>query len=134
MKIYTSYYGNAKKLRDANIQIIGISQGKPSFVDCPFINQLAPTRAMRSMSKSNYEVAYKQHLSLLNFDDIMQQIKLLSNGRDVALCCYESLKTPNDWCHRTMLADFFNQRKKQYNIQITEFQTEKQIIQQLSLL
>ena len=36
------------------------------------------------------------------------QIKSLSNGKDVALCCYESLKNEDEWCHRTMLAEYVN--------------------------
>jgi hypothetical protein len=134
MKIYTSYYGNARKLNEKNIQIIGISQTFPKFIECPSIQFLAPTKAIRYLPKHLYEKAYINHLEQLDFEHILSLIKLNSNNKDVALCCYESLKTDDDWCHRTMLANYFNEFKTEYDFKIEEFGLTENKFIQLSLI
>jgi len=110
MKVYTSYYGNFKKLKKANIVPIGISLGTPKFISehLDKILYLAPRRDMLGMEYDDYKKLYLERLSKVDWDDVRRLIKQFGQGKDVAFCCYESLKNEDDWCHRTMLAEFIN--------------------------
>lgn len=118
MKIYTSYFGNMKKLDKAGIKPIGIAISPPKFFRGPTIYQAAPTRDMlsKSLSEERYIQRYKEEiLSKLNLREFFDTIKNLSCGKDVALCCYEK---PGDLCHRKLLADFI---KDKTGIEVVEY-------------
>lgn len=117
MIIYTSYFGNSRKLAAANIKPICVAVGKPKFFFGPQMLDVAPTRYMigSACSQVEYIRLYKGILSRLNAFEVVEQIKSLSEGKDVALCCYEK---PSDFCHRHMLAEWITQNT---SIQIKEF-------------
>jgi hypothetical protein len=110
MKIYTSYYGNEKKLIKNNIEIISISLGQPKWIksNAIQIKELTPEWVFMKKEYDDYKKYYYKKLDKQNWDIIGDKIKSLSNGKDVALCCYESLKNEDEWCHRTMLAEYVN--------------------------
>jgi len=110
MKLYTSYYGNVRKLTEHGVLAIGISVQKPKFLEIPMIPELAPTYKMMSMPFDEYKVEYIKILDKLDMTKIGALIGKMAQGKDVALCCYESLKKPNEWCHRTMLAEYLNEK------------------------
>ena len=64
-KIYTSYFGNLRKLHDAGIVPIGIALWKPRFYNGDCIPELAPTKFMLSdeCSMELYVDMYKQKLA-----------------------------------------------------------------------
>lgn len=117
MKIYTSYYGNLKKLHNAQIIPIGVSLYRPKWFKGMSLGMLAPRREMLSddMSTEEYIVKYNKILEALNFNEIVRMIKGNGNGSDVALLCYEK---PGDFCHRHLLADWLN---KKGDLQVEEF-------------
>lgn len=117
MKIYTSYFGNYKKLQSANIQMLCVSLGKPKFVNCPQLKNLCPTGYMLSSSCSHetYLELYNKILQKQNAEDVIRQIESLSNGKDVALCCYEK---PSEFCHRHLIAEWLT---KNSNLIVEEF-------------
>ena len=92
MKIYTSYFGNSKKLQQAGIKVIGIS------------TQEEYTRRYRS-----------EVLSRQDMQQFLKTVEQASGGQDVALCCYEK---PEDFCHRHILADWI---KEKLGIEISEY-------------
>lgn len=117
MKIYTSYFGNSRKLHESGISIICVAIGRPKFVDAPQMMNVAPTRYMLSDSCSHEEYLRLYDGILANQDahQVVEQIKRLSNGKDVALCCYEK---PGDFCHRHILAKWITEKT---GIEVKEF-------------
>lgn len=117
MVIYTSYFGNSRKLAAANVKPICIAVGRPKFFIGPQMLDVAPTPYMISSAcqPDEYIRLYKGILSKLSAFKVVEQIKSLSEGRDVALCCYE--KT-GDFCHRQLLAEWITQNT---GIEVKEF-------------
>ena len=118
MKIYTSYFGNLKKLAGANIAIINIARFKPRFVSCISLLEVAPSAYMvkGDITREQYISLYEEKvLKKLNIEEFLNKISVLSGGKDVALCCYEK---PDDFCHRHLLSKWI---KEKSGYEITEF-------------
>lgn len=109
ISIYTSYFGNSKKLRADGILPICVSLYPPRYLSCPSIKELAPQRFMLSPDYpwDEYERFYKGNiLRQLNPSDIIKRIELIAANYQfskVALCCYE--KDDNE-CHRKFIAEW----------------------------
>ena len=117
MKIYTSYFGNSRKLHEAGIKIICVAIGRPRFIKAPQMLNVCPTRYMVSgpCSKEEYLRLYDQILAKQDAHQVVNQIEMLSEGQDVALCCYEK---PGDFCHRHILAKWITDNT---GIEVNEF-------------
>lgn len=117
MKIYTSYFGNIRKLKEAGIFAICVAIGRPKFLDLPQMLNVAPTRYMVSgpCSREEYLKLYDQILSKLDAKQVIRQIEMLSKGKDAALCCYEK---PGDFCHRHILAKWITNNT---GVEVKEF-------------
>ena len=117
MKIYTSYFGNSRKLNAAGIKIICVAIGRPRFLSAPQMINVAPTRYMVSgpCSRDEYLRLYNQILSKQDASQVVKQIEMLSGGSDVALCCYEK---PGDFCHRHILAKWITDNT---GVEVKEF-------------
>ncbi len=78
---------------------------------------VAPTRYMISAACSHDEYLrlYNNILESQDAKKVVEQIKTLSDGQDVALCCYEK---PGDFCHRHILAKWLTEKT---GIEIKEF-------------
>lgn len=122
MKIYTSYFGNSRKLNAAGIKIICVAIGRPRFIKAPQMLNVAPTRYMVSgpCSHEEYLRLYDQILAKQDAHTVIKQIEFLSDGKDVALCCYEK---PGQFCHRHLLAKWLTDNT---GIEIKEFGQEKE--------
>ena len=121
MKIYTSYFGNSKKLNASNIKIICVAIGRPKFIQAPQMLNVCPTRYMVSgpCSREEYLRLYDQILAKQDARQVVKQIEMLSGGQDVALCCYEK---PGDFCHRHILAKWITDST---GIEVKEFGLEE---------
>lgn len=130
MKVYTSYFGNLKALGKAGIMPISIARYSPRWYNGPRYTEVSPTSYMLSGSCSHEEYLrrYDDILNHLNPTAVMEAVKRISMGKDVALCCYEK---PGDFCHRHLLADWLN--KNGYDIKEWEPEEKKEQVQQLSL-
>lgn len=119
MKIYTSYFGNAKALDRNGIMIVSIACWQPRFLSIPCImRNVAPTPWMvKKASHEQYLDAYRQILSKVDPYEFINSLERISGGRDVALCCYEK---PGDFCHRHLLAEYLT---KHTGIEVKEFDT-----------
>lgn len=117
MEIYTSYFGNLKRLSAAGIMPIGIAKWKPRFYEGVNMLSVAPTRYMLSdeCEHDEYIELYNEILCKRGANSIMNEICSIAKGRNVALLCYEK---PGDFCHRHLLADFLN---KELGLNIREF-------------
>lgn len=123
MNIYTSYFGNLKKIPE-DIIPISISLYSPKYFNGQSYILVAPTKEILTdwkngkqddEAKGHYIRAYKfQVLRKLNAKKVFDELKTLSNGKDIVLLCYEK---PNDFCHRHLLAEYL---EKELNIEIKE--------------
>lgn len=131
MKIYTSYFANSKALSKANVMPISIARYSPKWFYGPRILDVAPTSYMLSGScgHEEYLVKYNEILNRLNLHRLLSMIESVSNGKDVALCCFEK---PGDFCHRHLLAEWMTkngcevkewepEEKKEQNLQLSLF-------------
>lgn len=108
MKIYTSYFSNAKRLAADNIEIIGIALFPPKWFSGVSLKMAAPTYSIFKYSncQEEYVDRYKKEvLSLMNPKKFLELINFHSRGRDVALCCFEK---PDEFCHRHLLSEWLN--------------------------
>ncbi len=117
MHIYTSYYGNVKKLQKAGIEPVGISVQTPKWFMGETLKQLAPTYSMLKMPKGKYETMFKEILAKVDPASIVNELHTIGDGGDVALLCYEGLHSEEEWCHRTMVADWL----REIGVEVTEF-------------
>ena len=122
MEIYTSYFGNMKRLSAAGIMPIGIARWKPRFYEGTNMFSVAPTRYMLSdaCGQEEYVRLYNEILKSRGAQNILNEIESIAKGRNVALLCYEK---PGDFCHRHLLADFLN---KELGLNISEFEAPAQ--------
>lgn len=130
MKIYTSYFANMSKLSKEGVMPICIARYAPRWYSGPQYLDVAPTGYMLSAACNHEEYLkkYDDILKRLVPADVVRSIERISQGRDVALCCYEK---PGDFCHRHLLADWLT--KNGYEVKEWESKEEKAKAQQLSL-
>ena len=119
MRIYTSYFGNSKKLQQAGIKVIGISLYPPRWFNGISLKQVAPTKSIlfaNGQTQEDYTRRYRSEvLSRQDMQQFLKTVEQASEGQDVALCCYEK---PEDFCHRHILADWI---KEKLGIEISEY-------------
>lgn len=117
MRIYTSYFGNLRRLSASGVIPIGIALWKPKFFTGASLMTVAPSKYMvkGDCSRDEYVTLYNRMLSGLDPYKVLEQINTLSGGKDCALCCYEK---PGDFCHRHLLAEWITKRT---GIEIKEF-------------
>jgi hypothetical protein len=119
MRIYTSYFGNSKKLQQAGIKVIGISLYPPRWFNGISLKQVAPTKSIlfaNGQTQEEYTRRYRSEvLSQQDMQQFLKTVEQASGGQDVALCCYEK---PEDFCHRHILADWI---KEKLGIEISEY-------------
>lgn len=119
MRIYTSYFGNSKKLQQAGIKVIGISLYPPRWFNGISLKQVAPTKSIlfaNGQTQEDYKRRYRSEvLSQQDMQQFLKTVEQASVGQDVALCCYEK---PEDFCHRHILADWI---KEKLGIEISEY-------------
>lgn len=123
MKIYTSYFANGKKLANANIKVVGIALRPPTWYNGVSLLQVAPTPSIlyaQNQSDETYTRRYKAEvLSRIDPHKFVSDLYAVSQGKDVALCCFEK---PEDFCHRHILAEWLTEKT---GIEIEEFGVSK---------
>ena len=118
--IYTSYFGNIKKIKAKMPQLVLISiAGKtPDWFDGKKLPELAPKYEWWKEWEDNYKdnppdnginfyttKYYETVLSETDPESIATKLKTIADGKDVCLLCYE---TPENFCHRQLVAEWLN--------------------------
>lgn len=123
MKVYTSYFANGKKLAKANIMMVGITLYPPKWFYGPNLREVAPTPAIFAISSQPDEVYNPRFrmevLAKVDPRAFYQKLQQISQGRDIALCCYEK---PDDKCHRFLVSEWLEQN---LGIEVPEFGVSK---------
>ena len=119
MRIYTSYFGNSKKLQQAGIKVIGIALYPPRWFYGISLKQVSPTKSIlfeKGQTQEEYIRRYKAEvLAPQDMGQFLKAVEAASGGQDVALCCYEK---PGDFCHRHIVADWI---KEKTGVEIKEY-------------
>ncbi len=120
-KVYSSYFGNAAKLKKAGIVLVGIARFAPRFVSgVKLFKSLAPTPAMLAgykegtMSSDEFSVKYDEILAAHDPKKTYDDLLALGEGSSVAILCYEK---PPDTCHRHSVTHWF----KEHGIEVKEY-------------
>ena len=124
MKIYTSYFSNARKLAENDIEPIGIALFPPKWFLGTTLRQVAPTYSILKSSETEdiYIERYRREvLGRLDVNRLLKDIELYSKGKDVALCCFEK---PDEFCHRHLLAEWLNEK---FGLDIKEFVASEEV-------
>lgn len=106
MKVYTTYFGNLRNL-DLNIVPISICAITPNFFKGIVYSDVAPTKSILKQyklfkNKKVYTERYENEvLNNIDIHKFYEDLSILSEGKDVALVCYEKA---GDFCHRRLLA------------------------------
>lgn len=115
MAIWISRYSN-KELPNGNYYPVGISIGQPRFrLEYELREQcysLAPKGYMLNMDIERFRPAYYEKLEGIGTEKIISMVtrldeKARSEGKELVLLCFEDVRIPEDWCHRTVFAEWW---------------------------
>lgn len=111
--IYTSRYSNPE-LRSGKYTAVRISLGTPKwplgYVIESHIPMLMPAGIFGKYDSDPdaFRVAYYQILEKAGVNKIRNALARYEiYGKDVVLLCYEDIRKPGNYCHRTMFADWW---------------------------
>lgn len=106
MKIYTSYFAKLRSLPE-NIVPISICGKAPEWYTGLQYKKLAPKYGFFMEWKKTHDNDYyiehfdSEVLNLLDAKTVYEELSKMSDGKDIALICYEK---PSDFCHRHLVA------------------------------
>lgn len=115
MAIWVSRYSN-KELQNGNYYPVGISIGQPKFKLGYELREqcysLAPKGYMLNMDIERFKRAYYEKLEAIGTEKIISMVNRLDEkaqreGKELVLLCYEDVRIPEDWCHRTIFAEWW---------------------------
>lgn len=118
MKIWTSRYGNKSLVQFEGVKI-GVTLSKPRFsVGYPFVwlPLLAPARSSFHLEREPFTYVYRAKLDGLGLETVLASLRQASGGRACVLLCFEDLRQPDLWCHRTTLAHWLSK----HGVQVEE--------------
>ena len=80
---------------------------------------LAPQRRdMLHMEYEPYRALFMAHLDTLDAQATWGRLHELSGDHEPVLLCYENLNRPGEWCHRTLVAEWF---KRELGHEVTKW-------------
>ena len=115
MAIWTSRYSN-KELQNEKYYPVGISIGVPKFHLSYELREqcysLAPKGYMLRMDLESFKPAYYEKLEGIGTQKIISMVQRLDEkaqreGKELVLLCFEDVRIPEDWCHRTVFAEWW---------------------------
>ncbi|MCM1245514.1 MAG: hypothetical protein NC293_07715 [Roseburia sp.] len=118
MAKWTSRYSN-KELNDDKYYCVGISLGKPRFKLGYRIEDqcysLAPKGYMLKMDLEPFKSAYYKKLEDIGTERIISMVRKFEEaasqrGKELVLLCFEDVRIPSDWCHRTVFAEWWKEQ------------------------
>jgi hypothetical protein len=124
--IYTSRFYNPE-LKTGKYTTVRIALGSPKwdlgYVMDGAINDLMPNGLFKKYDhdRAAFEREYRKNLDRIGADKILRQlIQYERKGKDVVLLCYEDVRKPGDWCHRTMFAAWWTEKTGEVIEELTD--------------
>lgn len=124
MEIWTTYFSNVRSLPDNTVPI-SICGRAPSWWTGKEYRKLAPKWDFFQRYKETGDQEYyiknfdARVLAPLNTTMVLSELSSLSDGKDIALVCYEK---PGNFCHRHLVAQWI---MKNTNYTIKEWQEQE---------
>lgn len=106
MEIFTSYFGNLRQVSQTDLVPVGIAVYPPSWYRGLNFKKLAPKPDMLKLSGEAYRQRFQEILDSLDPQDVLNELKELSGGKDIVLLCFEKDRRG---CHRKLVADWLNE-------------------------
>ena len=112
--LYTSRYANPV-LKSGEYVVVAISRGTPKY---PLgyeiagkIIDIAPSGwLLNENNKERFSREYRKQLNKTGVEKIAPQLnKYTASGKDVVLCCWEDIRNPDLFCHRTNFAEWWTE-------------------------
>ena len=107
--LYVSRFSNPE-LRTGKYKAVRISLGAPKwqlgYEVSGEIKDLMPFGLLQINDKAVYEKKYRERLDRIGIERIQRQIDAFGFDKPVVLLCYEDVRDPSQWCHRTMFAQW----------------------------
>lgn len=106
MRIYTSYFGNIRRL-PTDLVCISICGKAPNWYEGLQYKVVAPKYKFFMEWKENKDNDFyiehfnKEVLDMLSVKKVYDDLEKMTKGRDCVLLCYER---PEDFCHRHLVA------------------------------
>lgn len=134
MAIYTARYSN-KRLRSGEYFPVGISLGTPKFPLGYELKDkcyaLAPKGFMLKMEYGPYREAYFKKLEDIGTDKIIGIVQRLDaraqeEDKSLVLLCYEDIRKPENWCHRTLFAEWWQEKTGEVIMELEEAEPLKE--------
>jgi hypothetical protein len=108
MQIYTASWFTQLP---PEIAPIGISRGTPRGQSgYRMYRRLAPGPWFRSVDVDTYYKRYAAQLHNLDASKVVEELFALSDGRPLAMLCFEGPKPGPDWCHRALVSVWLHDR------------------------
>lgn len=107
--MYVSRFSNPE-LRTGKYTAVRICVGSPKwnlgYELAGEIKDLMPFGLLQIEDKELYEKKYRERLDRIGIERIQKQLDAFGNEKPVVLLCYEDVRDPSQWCHRTMFAQW----------------------------
>lgn len=111
--LYVSRFSNPA-LKSGDYTAVRISLGAPKwplgYNIAGEIKELMPFGLLQINDQVLYEKRYRDRLNRIGSDRIQEVLDSFGVGRDVVLLCYEDVRDPSQWCHRSMFARWWLER------------------------
>ena len=118
MAMWISRYSN-KELLNGKYYPVGISIGKPRWPLGYDVREqcytLAPKGYMLKMEIGDFVPAYYEKLSGIGDDNVISTVEKMrkraeSEDKELVLLCYEDVRIEEEWCHRTIFAQWWMEK------------------------
>lgn len=116
--LLTSYFRAPGLAREPLVKV-RIARGAPAFPlpypDVPLEALMPPGWVLGRLrgDRDAYEAAYRDHLNRIGVERLREEFAALRaahGGQPLVLLCYESLRRPDEWCHRRMFAAWWEEQ------------------------
>ena len=108
--LYVSRFSNPE-LKSGNYTAVRISLGAPKwplgYVIAGEVKELMPFGLLQINDRDLYEMKYRERLDRVGADRIQDILDGFGVDKPVVLLCYEDVRDPSQWCHRSMFAEWW---------------------------
>lgn len=108
--LYVSRFSNPE-LKSGKYTPVRISLGAPKwplgYTIAGEIKDLMPFGLLQINDRALYEKKYRERLDRIGVDRIQAALDSFGIDKPVVLLCYEDVRDPSQWCHRTMFAQWW---------------------------
>ena len=108
--LYLSRFSNPE-LRTGKYTAVRISIGAPrwslGYTVIGAMKDLMPFGLLEVQDRALYEQKYRERLDRVGVDRILKQFDAYGYEKPIVLLCFEDVRDPEQWCHRSMFAQWW---------------------------